>query len=109
MVLNRHCKHHVRQQSVARTRPQQTPWDTKIEAALIDPQAEADLRRADLRHDIDAVLAQLPETDRRLCQAVMDHPTYEAARQLGICASTLYRALRQLRGRFVEAGISGAS
>ncbi|HSW45693.1 MAG TPA: sigma-70 family RNA polymerase sigma factor [Phycisphaerae bacterium] len=108
MVLNRHCKHHVRQFAQARTnRPQQVAWDHRMEAVLLDPQAEADLRHVDLRHDVQALLAQLPRPQRRLCKALMHRPPYQAARHLGISASTLYRQIRRLRPRFAEAGLDG--
>ena len=55
--------------------------------------------------DVAAVLAELPEELRRLCELLLVGSTSEASRRSGMHRSTIYRAIHDLREHFARAGL----
>jgi RNA polymerase sigma-70 factor (ECF subfamily) len=63
------------------------------------------LEMLSLRLDVAGVMDDLPDDLRRFCQRLMRGSISNAARSSGQHRTTLYRAIRELRKRFAEAGI----
>ena len=58
----------------------------------------------EFRSDVERVLSALPDTDRQLALALIDHTPTEVTRLLGIARSTVYERLRHIRIAFADAG-----
>lgn len=58
----------------------------------------------EFRSDVQRVLSALPDTDRQLALALIDHTPTEVTRLLGIARSTVYDRLRHIRTAFANAG-----
>jgi RNA polymerase sigma factor (sigma-70 family) len=58
----------------------------------------------EFRSDVQRVLSVLPDTDRQLALALIDHTPTEVTRLLGIARSTVYERLRHIRIAFADAG-----
>lgn len=67
--------------------------------------APDDAGRRDLRLDLEALLARLPEGDRLLATWLLAETKTGLARRLGVPTSTLRSRLRRLRERFEAAGL----
>lgn len=63
------------------------------------------LETLSFRLDVASVLADLPNDLRRLCERLMCESLSDAARSSGRHRTTLYRAIRELRTRFSDAGL----
>ena len=61
--------------------------------------------RAELRIDLAPALASLPWHLRQICETLKTHSPREAADQLGFHRSTIYRAIQEIRGHFIEWGL----
>lgn len=55
--------------------------------------------------DVEHVLSTLPDADRQLALALIDHTPTEVTRLLGIARSTVYDRLRHIRTAFANAGV----
>ena len=63
----------------------------------------------ELRSDVERVLAELSDGDRRLALLLIDHTPTEASRQLRISRSTVYERIRRIRVAFIDAGLGPAN
>ena len=114
-TLDRHYLHVARR--LANHRRHEAMKPTPISAlknfcpAVNDPgRGELSERdRTDLRIDLAGILAALPLKLRRVCTALKSHTPGQAAAQLGVHRSTVYRAIREIRGRFIAAGLGGVA
>lgn len=59
----------------------------------------------ELRSDIQRVLDALPDADRQLALALIEHTPTEASRLIGAARSTVYERIRHIRVALVEAGL----
>ncbi len=59
----------------------------------------------ELRLDLHAAIARMPERLQRVCRLLMTFDPAEAARQLGICRQSVYRNMREIRERLIRAGL----
>lgn len=113
-VLDRFVLHTKR----ARCTRMRRPWEAPVglddvyigfEPVVNDPPAgerdEQDLR--ELRLDIQQVMARMPEKLQKIAIVLMTCSGREAAEELGIGTSSLYRAIERIRQHFIEAGYSG--
>ena len=80
-----------------------------LEYDILDPKGEDDLRRVDLREDVQTVLENLPEEFRSICLELMSHSPFEVARRRGVHHSAIYRAIAKIREHFARAGVEGIS
>ncbi len=55
----------------------------------------------EMREDVQEILSNLPEDERRLCELLMQFSVAEVARQLGIPRSTLRNQIEALKSHFV--------
>lgn len=114
-ILDRHCRHLYRQLHTQRRHKAMCPLPLRTEYAaqltVNDPGKgepnECDL--VDLRLDLAQVLSSMPDALRQLGESLMtDEPT-EVAEQLGRHRGSVYRAVRQLRKRLRQAGITSVA
>lgn len=113
MVLNRRYKHHVRQQCQLSHHRGRTPnamaleeVAPDIECLIPDPRQEADLARVELRHDLGHAFSKMTDIERGVCALLMSgHSKTEAARMLGVVASSVTRAMKRVRKHLSEAGL----
>jgi RNA polymerase sigma factor (sigma-70 family) len=63
----------------------------------------------EVRLDIERVLRQLGDSERRMAVALMEHSPAEVSRRLQIPRSTIYARMGKLRSRFVAAGFGPRS
>lgn len=113
MVLNRRYKHHVRELARADQHPA-TPMALEDVSPMLvegiqDKASATTMERSHLTTDLPVVLARLSADDRQLCQLLMECSPYEAARRMGVAASTVYRAIRRMRERFMAVGLNPIS
>jgi len=59
----------------------------------------------ELRLDLRAAIARMPERLQRVCRLLMTFNPTETARKLGICRQSIYRNIREIRGRLIRAGL----
>lgn len=83
-----------------RCRPRLQPLDDNQH-----PVASAWAREIELRSDVQRVLDALPDTDRQLAMALIEHTPTEASRLIGVARSTVYERIRHIRVAFVDAGL----
>lgn len=83
--------------------------DDEFEETFVDESQENDLRRVELREDIETITASLSPKQQAICEAMKLYTPTEASRMLGINRGTIYRVLRDLRKRFVAAGYDSGS
>jgi RNA polymerase sigma factor (sigma-70 family) len=112
-VLNRRYKHYVRQffvrNRLAALKPMRLDEvDDEVDQILADPRQEQDLRRADLRADVQVVLSKMPPKPRPICRLPMTCSPHEASKRLGVAPPTVTGAIPRIRGYFLEAGFEGA-
>jgi len=67
--------------------------------------ARSALEAVALRLDVASEMADLPDDLRRLCERLLRGSLSDAARSSGRHRATLYRAIRELRKRFADAGL----
>jgi RNA polymerase sigma-70 factor (ECF subfamily) len=72
---------------------------------LIGRYASSDLERSELTHDVQAVLATLPDDLRDLCARLQTDSLTQVARDLGVPRSTLREQVQRLRQIFEQAGL----
>ena len=65
--------------------------------------------RVDLAIDLAEIERSLPPRLQRVCEVLRYYPLKQAAQRLGLHRSTLYRAITEIRGRFVAAGLGGTA
>jgi RNA polymerase sigma factor (sigma-70 family) len=61
-------------------------------------------REIELRSDVQRILDALPDADRQLTLALIEHTPTDASRLLGIARSTVYEGIRRIRIAFEDAG-----
>jgi len=59
----------------------------------------------DIEHDVDVVLAGLPDELRRTCELLKTESIAETARRLGINESTVRSRIKKVREQFEQAGL----
>jgi RNA polymerase sigma-70 factor (ECF subfamily) len=59
----------------------------------------------DLRHDVSAVLQQMPPVMREVCELLMSDTKAAAARKLGMSQGAIYEILQRVLVRFEKAGL----
>ncbi|WP_417851070.1 sigma factor [Thalassoglobus sp.] len=68
----------------------------------IDPESD----QCDRTIDLNNVLSQIPQRDRRLCDQLSRFRTADAAKHLNQCRSNIYRRIVSLRKEFSSAGLT---
>jgi RNA polymerase sigma factor (sigma-70 family) len=63
----------------------------------------------ELGTDVERVLADLPEDDRRLARLLAEYSPTEASRMLRVSRSSVYEGIRRIRIAFLEAGLAPGS
>jgi len=61
--------------------------------------------RAELHIDLAPAISSLPRHLQEICELLKTHSPREAAEQLGVHRSTIYRAMQEIRSRFIECGL----
>jgi len=61
--------------------------------------------RCELRLDMEAALARIPQRLRRVCRVLMTFNPAEAAERLGICRQSIYRNIAEIRRYLTAAGL----
>ena len=75
-------------------------------SSLTDRQAGLEQGRSDLRMDLAAVIAALPQRQREICALLPNLTLNSIAQQLGIHRQTVHRDLKLIRAAFAEAGLA---
>jgi len=79
------------------------PVVNEAAAGQLDEQA-----RCELRIDMDAAIATMPERLQRVCRMLMQFDAAEAAKRLGICRQSIYRNMAEIRRYLAAAGLTPA-
>ena len=79
--------------------------DAETYLALTGRSGPSDFERADLRTDMERLLAELSPREIVICHLIAAMSKNEAAAVLGIHRSTLHREVQRLRDRFRDAGL----
>ena len=111
-VLDRFCKHFVRQQGrkIRKGIPLQPCSDIgegfDLDDLTVGDGILADMVRAEWIEDVREVISGLPEQLQRLCELLLSPRTKEQiAEELGMSRRTVYRRIGELRKAFLAAGI----
>ena len=81
--------------------PGYQPVVNDMRAGQFDEQGQRELRL-----DMDAAIARMPERLQRVCRLLMECGPTEAAAKLGICRQSIYRSIPQIREYLTRAGLA---
>ncbi len=111
-VLDRYLKYVVRTRSTDSERPFETPIEFDDVAPGFQPVVNDppgghgnEQSRRELRLDLEAVIARMPERLRRVCELLKVYTPVEAAARLGMTRQSIYPIMREIRRSLSLAGI----